>query len=187
AAERKRLIGHARALEHELRTRAPSGGAALVGPSGEMRRLRELIAAAGPTTASGLIMGESRTRKEVGAQAIPRASPRRDKAFVAVNCSALTESLLESELFGYVKGAFTGADQARAGLFETADGGTILLDEIGHAPPAVQMKLLRVLQEGEVRPVGSTKNVAVDVRVIAATNVNLETAVREGRFPQDLF
>jgi two-component system response regulator HydG len=187
AAERKRLIGHARTLEHELRTRDAAGSAALVGPSPEMRRLRELIAAAGPTTASVLVLGESGTGKELVAQAIHAASPRRDKAFLAINCSALADSLLESELFGFVKGAFTGADQARAGLFEAADGGTILLDEIGHAPAPVQMKLLRVLQEGEVRPVGAQKNVRVDVRVIAATNVDLQAAVRDGKFREDLY
>ncbi len=187
AAERKRLILHARSLEAQLRARDTGGQTALIGGSPEMRRLRDVIAAAAPTSASVLILGESGTGKELVAQAIHAASPRRAKAFLAINCSALTETLLESELFGYVKGAFTGADQARTGIFEAADGGTIMLDEIGQSPPAVQMKLLRVLQEGEVRPVGSTKVVPVDVRIIAATNVNLETAVREGKFREDLF
>src|SRR5215471_12435889 len=187
AAERKRLILHTRALEAELRARGAGGSTPLVGGSAEMKRLRELIMAAAPTSASVLILGESGTGKELVAQAIHAASPRRDQQFLAINCSALTETLLESELFGYVKGAFTGADQSRTGFFEAADGGTIMLDEIGQAPATVQTKLLRVLQEGEVRPVGSTKVVPVDVRVIAATNVNLETAVREGKFREDLF
>jgi len=186
AAERKRLIQHARELEERLRERDP-GPNELVGQSAEMRKLREVITAAAPTSASVLILGESGTGKELVAQAIHAASPRRAKPFQAINCAALTETLLESELFGYVKGAFTGADQSRTGLFEAADGGTIMLDEIGHAPASVQTKLLRVLQEGEVRPVGSTKVIPVDVRVVAATNVNLETAVRAGKFREDLF
>ena len=187
AAERKRLILHARVLEQKLAARDAGDAVALIGPSSEMRRLRELITAAAPTSASVLILGESGTGKELVAQAIHAASPRARKAFLAINCSALTDTLLESELFGHVKGAFTGADQGRTGLFEAADGGTVMLDEIGAAPASVQTRLLRVLQEGEVRPVGATKVIAVDVRVIAATNVNLENAVREGKFREDLY
>ena len=137
--------------------------------------------------ASVLIFGESGTGKELLARAIHRASPRRERAFVAVNCGAIPEPLLESELFGHMKGAFTDAHANHKGLFQAADGGTLLLDEIGDMPPALQARLLRVLAEREVLPIGATRPVAVNIRVIAATHADLEALVREGRFRDDLY
>ncbi len=159
----------------------------LVGVSSPMRRLYELLEQAAQTNASVLITGESGTGKELVARALHRRSLRRDGPFVAINCSALPEPLLESELFGHVKGAFTDAKVARSGLFVKASGGTILLDEIAEMPLSLQPKLLRALQERTLRPVGGDHEVPFDVRVIAATNRNLEAAVAEKQFREDLF
>ena len=176
---------HAR-LKREVISR--SGDAEeLVGDSPVMERLREQIDQVAPTDARVLLRGESGTGKELVARRLHRLSARRDGSFIKVNCAAIPEELIESELFGAVKGAYTGADADREGRCAAADGGTLLLDEIGDMSPRAQVKVLRVLQEGEFEPVGSTKSRQVDVRVITATHQNLEEAVRDGRFREDLF
>ncbi|MDH3746476.1 MAG: sigma-54 dependent transcriptional regulator [Acidobacteriota bacterium] len=159
----------------------------LVGSSTVMKRLRETITKAAPTAATVLITGESGTGKELVARAIHRQSQRSDRALVQVNCAAIPEELIESELFGHEKGSFTGASRRQTGKFVAADGGTIFLDEIGDMSARTQAKVLRVLQDGDVEPVGAQKTVKVDVRVVAATNRDLEDEIKEGRFREDLF
>ncbi|MCC6812220.1 MAG: sigma-54-dependent Fis family transcriptional regulator [Deltaproteobacteria bacterium] len=159
----------------------------LLGESAAMRRVRTAIDTVARTDATVLIVGESGTGKELAARAIHDRSRRATKPFVAVNCAAISESLLESELFGHERGAFTGAATSRRGLFEAAQGGTIFLDEIGHVSPGVQTSLLRVLQEREIRRVGASESTKVDVRVVAATNANLSRLITEGRFRLDLY
>ena len=158
----------------------------LIGESPQMREVYRLIARVGPTDAPVLIQGETGTGKELTAQAIQRASRRVDQPFVTVNCAALPEQLVESELFGHEKGAFTGAVKSRPGLFEIADQGTLFIDEIGELPPSLQPKLLRVLEDGSLRRVGASQERRVDVRIIAATNRDLAKEVCEQRFREDL-
>ncbi len=159
----------------------------LAGRTGAMRRVIELIRKVAPTDSTVLLLGESGTGKEVVAQTLHRLSARNEKPFVAVNCAALPEALLESELFGHVRGAFTGATEDKRGLFEAADGGAIFLDEIGDMSAITQAKLLRVLQNGEVRRVGATTTIRVNVRIIAATNRDLLDAVERMAFREDLY
>jgi DNA-binding NtrC family response regulator len=163
---------------------APERG--IIGRSAPIREIAAAIEKVGPSEATVLIDGETGVGKEVVARAIHAASPRRAKPFVAVNCGALPEPLVEAELFGHEKGAYTGAAEARRGYFRAASGGTIFLDEIGELSPAAQVKLLRALQEREIMPVGASRPERVDVRVVAATNRDIEAAVREGRFRKDL-
>jgi len=167
--------------------RSQQGLDRIVGASGSMKRMFDLIRSIAPTGSTVLVNGESGTGKELVSKAIHVLSPRRDSAFVSVNCAALPENLLESELFGHMKGAFTDAHQTKKGLFETAHRGTLMLDEVGEMPVPMQVKLLRALQEKRVRRVGATEEVEVDVRLIAATNRPLEAMVRERRFREDLF
>src|SRR5881397_1101734 len=185
AEERERLGYTIATLRAQLDSNPASR--ALIAESPLMRQALGVVArvAAHPTTV--LITGDRGTGKEVIAQAIHRASPRAAGPFVAVNCAAIPDTLLESELFGYVKGAFTGAAGDRPGLFEQADGGTLLLDEIGELPPPLQAKLLRVLQENEIRRVGDQKTRRVDVRLLAATAKDLAAEAAAGRFRHDLF
>jgi DNA-binding NtrC family response regulator len=172
----------------ELRARtADSAGGEMIARSDEMRELLGLVARVAPSRASVLILGESGTGKEMVARAIHEASNRSNKAFVAVNIAAIPETLIESELFGHEKGAFTGASSSHAGRFERADGGTLFIDEIGDMPLHSQVKLLRVLQEGTVERVGSESPLPVDVRVIAATHRDLDQAIADGDFREDLF
>ena len=173
-------------LQSENRTLKPDPEQ-LIGTAAAMRRLRETIEKAAPTPATVLITGESGTGKELVARAIHRGSPRRDRTLVQVNCAAIPEELIESELFGHEKGSFTGAVRRQTGKFVTADGGTIFLDEIGDMSARTQAKVLRVLQNGEVEPVGAERTVTVDVRVVAATNRDLEEEIKAGRFREDLF
>jgi two-component system response regulator AtoC len=185
ARERERLRRANALLQRDV-SRAV-GDRPIVAASPPMIELLELLERAAEYKATVLLTGESGTGKEVLARAIHAQSGRRHQAFVAVNCGAIPEALLESELFGHARGAFTGADRARRGLFVEADGGTLFLDEIGELPPALQVKLLRVLQEEEVRPIGEAKPRNVNVRVIAATSRDLEREVSAGRFREDLF
>jgi two-component system response regulator HydG len=159
----------------------------LIGQSAPMQLLYDLIGKVSQSTSPVLVIGDTGTGKELVARAIHFMGLRREKALVPVDCSALTPTLVESELFGHVKGAFTGADHSKEGLLQAANEGTIFLDEIGELPTFLQAKLLRALQEKEIRPVGSTEQIQIDVRVIAATNRDLEAGVRAGTFRQDLY
>src|SRR5215218_8375702 len=159
----------------------------MVGESAAVKRVYQFIARVAPADTTVLVRGESGTGKELAARALHQISPRRDRAFVAINCAALTETLLESELFGHERGAFTGALAQKKGKLEVADGGTLFLDEVGEMPATLQAKLLRVLQEREFERVGGTRTIRVDVRVVAATNRDLEEAVKAGAFRQDLY
>ena len=185
AEERERLRREVAGLRAQLAS-AP-GERAIVAASPAMRDALELVARVAEHRTTVLITGESGTGKEVIARAIHHASPRAREAFVAINCAAIPENLLESELFGHRRGAFTGATADKPGLFEQADGGTLFLDEIGELPLGLQAKLLRVLQEGELRRVGDDKNRHVDVRVLGATAKDLEREAKAGRFRDDLF
>ncbi|MFQ5988481.1 MAG: sigma-54-dependent transcriptional regulator [Candidatus Methylomirabilales bacterium] len=185
ALERVRLLEERRFLHRDRIER--EGLEQILGRSPAIVKVRELIRQVAPTSAPILITGESGTGKELVARALHLLSPRRERRFVAINCSALPEALLESELFGYVKGAFTGALKDKRGLVEEADGGTLFLDEIGDVSPAFQGKLLRVLQEGEFMAVGSTRVKVVDPWVMAASNRDLRAKVKGGEFREDLF
>ena len=173
--ENQRLLEEIR-IEHDM-----------VGESDSMREVHRFIARVAGTSSTVLIGGESGTGKELVARAIHRNSPRAGRPYIAINCAALTETLLEDELFGHERGAFTGAVGLKKGKFEVADGGTLFLDEVGELAPSLQAKLLRVLQHSEFERVGGTRSLRVDVRILAATNRSLEAAVREGAFRQDLF
>ena len=183
ALEKKLLADENQRLRTALRSRTPS----LVGSSEAMRRVHDLIAQVATTKTNVLVTGESGTGKELVARGIHDLSERRDKPFIAVNCGAIPENLLESELFGHVRGAFTGAVSNKPGLVETADGGTLFLDEIGELPQSLQVKLLRLIQEKTLRRVGGNNDQRVDVRIVAATNRDLQAEAQAGRFREDLY
>src|SRR5712671_2527343 len=185
AEERERLRAENRRLRREIE--ASRGAGAIVAGSAAMKEVLRLAQKVAPAKTTVLITGESGTGKELIARALHEMSPRAERPFVAVNCGAIPEQLIESELFGHAKGAFTGAAAAKRGLFEEADGGTLLLDEIADLPLHLQVSLLRVLQEGEVRRVGDARTIRVDVRVLAATHLDLAQAVAGGTFREDLF
>jgi two-component system response regulator AtoC len=185
AEEREQLRREVARLRREVRK--VGGFEQVVGESAVMREVQDLAARVAPYPSTVLLTGESGSGKEAIARAVHAASPRRDRPFVALNCGAIPENLLESELFGHEKGAFTGADRAREGMFEEAEGGTLFLDEIGELTAPLQVKLLRVLQERVIRRVGGTGERPVDVRVLAATSRDLVEEVRGGRFRDDLF
>jgi two-component system response regulator PilR (NtrC family) len=185
ALEKRRLVRDNALLREQLSGR--HGLARLVGKSPPMQQVFELIEKVAPTRANVLVLGESGTGKELVAHALHTLSPRAQAPLVPVHCAAIPETLLESELFGHVKGAFTGASSDKPGLFETAAGGTLFLDEIGELSPALQVKLLRALQERVIKPVGSVKEREIDIRVIAASNRDLAEEVAQGRFRQDLY
>jgi DNA-binding NtrC family response regulator len=183
--ERLETLREVKALRRQLREHGTFGS--LIGNSTEMRKIYQVVEQAAPTSASVLITGESGTGKELVAQTIHQLSPRAAFPFVAINCAAIPETLLESEIFGHEKGAFTGAAERRQGCFELADRGTLFLDEIGEMTPATQVKLLRVLQERTFRRLGGRTEQAVDVRVIAATNIDPAEAVQKGKLREDLY
>ncbi len=185
ALETQKLIAENQRLRQALQDRGPTGR--IIGRGLALLKVIHMVNQIAPMKSTVLLSGESGVGKELVAEAIHYQSPRRPKPLVKLNCGALPEGLIESELFGHEKGAFTGAIQQRKGRFELADGGTIFLDEISEMPPATQVKLLRVLQEGEFERVGGSQTLKGDVRVIAATNLDLEAAVATGRFRKDLF
>ena len=185
AIEKQVLITENRAFKRAQRQRGSVNN--IVGSSDKMQAVYQMIETVAEVQSTILVTGESGTGKELVARAIHDLSPRAEKPFISINCGAFTETLLESELFGYVKGSFTGANANRKGLFEAADKGTIFLDEIGEMSPAMQVKLLRVLQERRVRPVGAHEEFSIDARVIAATNRDLKAMSDEGTFREDLF
>lgn len=185
ALERTALVREVQDLREELK--GQQGRRGIIAKSSQMREVLATVAQVAPTDATVLIEGESGTGKEIVARAIYQGGTRRNRPFIPINCSAFPETLLESELFGYEKGAFTGAEKGRKGLFEAAHQGTLFLDEIGDMPGSLQGKLLRVLQEGEVRRVGSTAPVRVDVRILTATNKKVEALLSQGILRDDLF
>ncbi|MBS2022883.1 MAG: sigma-54-dependent Fis family transcriptional regulator [Deltaproteobacteria bacterium] len=187
AEERERLRAESRWLKREIERARGAGQNGMVAESAPMKEILRVVAKVAAAKATVLISGESGTGKERVARAIHEQSPRAERPFVAVNCGAIPEHLIESELFGHAKGAFTGAHAARRGLFEEADGGTLLLDEVGDLPLNLQVSLLRVLQEGEIRRVGDSRTSKVDVRLLAATHRELPQLVSQGRFREDLF
>ena len=178
---------HLRKENEVLRANQATQLGELIGRSSAMKELFDVIKKVGAYPTTVLLHGESGTGKELTARALHDSSNRKDGPFLAVNCGAIPDGLLESELFGHVRGAFTDAREARKGLFREAEGGTLFLDEVGELPLGVQVKLLRVLQEREVRPVGGVESFSLDVRIVAATVRNLEIEVAEGRFREDLF
>ncbi len=185
ATEELKKIAQRRAAREDMRSK--QGFGSLVGKSPEMERLYRIVTKAAQSTHPVLIIGESGTGKELVARSIHYSGPNRDKPFIPVDCGSLVPTLIESELFGYVRGAFTGAVRSKEGLLQIANGGTVFLDEIGELPVDLQSKLLRSIQEHEIRPVGSTKRIPIDVRILAATNRDLEAEVAEGNFRRDLY
>src|SRR5712691_944040 len=183
--ERLETMREVKALRRQLRDHGTFGS--LIGNSPEMRKIYQVVEQASPTSAAVLITGESGTGKELVAQTIHQLSPRAGFPFIAINCAAIPETLLESEIFGHEKGAFTGAADRRQGCFELADRGTLFLDEIGEMTPATQVKLLRVLQEQKFRRLGGRAEQSVDVRIIAATNADPAEAVKQGKLREDLY
>jgi DNA-binding NtrC family response regulator len=184
-AEHLKIKSENRLLQEKIESK--QGFGSIIGRAPEMERLYRIIAKAANSTHPVLILGESGTGKELVARSIHFSGPLRDKPFIPVDCGSLVPTLIESELFGYVKGAFTGASQAKDGLLAIAEGGTVFLDEVGELPVDLQAKLLRAIQEKEIRPVGSTKRTPINVRILAATNRDLDQAVTQGSFRRDLF
>src|SRR5689334_11757117 len=184
-ASHLKLKSENRLLREKVKSKQGFGG--IVGRAPEMEKLYRIIAKAANSVHPVLILGESGTGKEMVARSIHYSGPFRDKPFIPVDCGSLVPTLIESELFGYVKGAFTGANQAKDGLLAMAEGGTIFLDEVGELPVDLQAKMLRAIQEKEIRPVGSTKRIPINVRILAATNRDLEQAVTQGEFRRDLY
>jgi two-component system, NtrC family, response regulator PilR len=186
ALERRSLVQENRVLRHRVGA-APLGAPGLLGDGPAMAEVRALVEKVAPASSTVLVTGESGSGKEVVARSIHARGPRREQPFVAINCGAIPEGLIESELFGHERGSFTGAAERRAGLFEVAGSGTLFLDEVGELPPAIQVKLLRAVQERRVRRVGGTVDLPFSARIVAATNRDLQRDVAEGRFREDLY